>query len=87
MPPSRWRTLPSDPDAVFDREVAIDVSKMPADHWGTSPSMWSASTAHSRPATVQDADRRNALQAALDYMDLNRGRRSRERRRLVFIGS
>ena len=33
-----WRTLPSDPDAVFDREVAIDVSQdRAADHLGHQP--------------------------------------------------
>ena len=33
-----WRTLPSDPDAVFDREVTIDVDKIaPQITWGTSP--------------------------------------------------
>ncbi len=33
-----WRTLPSDPDATFDREVKIDVAKIaPQITWGTSP--------------------------------------------------
>ena len=33
-----WRTLPSDPDAVFDREVAIDVCQdRAADHLGHQP--------------------------------------------------
>ncbi len=41
-----WRELPSDPDAVFDREVMIDVEKIiPQVTWGISPSMSSASTA------------------------------------------
>ena len=33
-----WRELPSDPDAVFDREVMIDVEKIiPQVTWGISP--------------------------------------------------
>ena len=33
-----WRTLPSDADAVFDREVDIDVGKIaPQITWGISP--------------------------------------------------
>jgi len=33
-----WRELPSDPDAVFDKEVVIDVEKMiPQVTWGISP--------------------------------------------------
>src|SRR3954466_5224994 len=33
-----WRQLPSDPDAVFDREVSIDVAKIiPQVTWGISP--------------------------------------------------
>jgi 3-isopropylmalate/(R)-2-methylmalate dehydratase large subunit len=70
-----WRTLPSDPDAVFDREVAIDVSKIaPQITWGTSPEhVVGVDGRIPDPAMVQDADRRNALQAALDYMDLRPG--------------
>src|SRR3979490_708300 len=70
-----WRTLPSDPDAVFDREVAIDVSRIaPQITWGTSPEhVVGVDGRIPDPATVQDADRRNALQAALDYMDLKGG--------------
>ena len=70
-----WRTLPSDPDAVFDREVAIDVGKIaPQITWGTSPEhVVGVDGRIPDPATVADADRRNALQAALDYMDLKAG--------------
>jgi 3-isopropylmalate/(R)-2-methylmalate dehydratase large subunit len=70
-----WRTLPSDPDAVFDREVEIDVSRIaPQITWGTSPEHVLAVDGRiPDPATVSDADRRNALQAALEYMDLKPG--------------
>jgi 3-isopropylmalate/(R)-2-methylmalate dehydratase large subunit len=70
-----WRTLPSDPDAHFDREVAIDVSKIaPQITWGTSPEhVVGVDGRIPDPAAVQDTDWRNALQAALDYMDLKGG--------------
>jgi 3-isopropylmalate/(R)-2-methylmalate dehydratase large subunit len=35
---AHWRTLPSDPDAVFDSEIAIDAGAIPPMvSWGTSP--------------------------------------------------
>jgi 3-isopropylmalate/(R)-2-methylmalate dehydratase large subunit len=70
-----WRTLPSDPAAVFDREVAIDVGNIaPQITWGTSPEHVVGVDAHiPDPEAVDDRDRRNALQAALDYMGLRPG--------------
>jgi 3-isopropylmalate/(R)-2-methylmalate dehydratase large subunit len=70
-----WRTLPSDPDAHFDREVAIDVDRIaPQITWGTSPEhVVGVDGRIPDPAAVGDVDRRNALQAALDYMDLKPG--------------
>jgi 3-isopropylmalate/(R)-2-methylmalate dehydratase large subunit len=69
---SDWRTLPSDPDARFDREVAIDVGGIaPQITWGTSPEhVVGVDQVVPDPAVVEDADRRSALRAALDYMDL-----------------
>ena len=70
-----WRTLPSDPDAVFDREVAIDVGKIaPQITWGTSPEhVVGVDGLIPDPKTVADVERANALQAALDYMGLAAG--------------
>jgi 3-isopropylmalate/(R)-2-methylmalate dehydratase large subunit len=70
-----WRTLPSDADAVFDREVAIDVAKIvPQITWGTSPEhVVSVEERIPDPAAVADADKRSALQAALEYMGLKPG--------------
>jgi len=70
-----WRTLPSDPDASFDREVAIDVARIaPQITWGTSPEhVVGVDGRIPDPAAVGDSDRRNALQAALDYMGLKAG--------------
>jgi 3-isopropylmalate/(R)-2-methylmalate dehydratase large subunit len=70
-----WRTLPSDPDAHFDREVVIEVDRIaPQITWGTSPEhVVGVDGRIPDPAMAHDADRRNALQAALEYMDLKPG--------------
>lgn len=67
-----WRTLPTDADAVFDREVHIDVTKIaPQITWGTSPeNVIAVDQAIPDPATLDDADKRDAWEASLDYMDL-----------------
>ena len=63
---AQWRTLASDSDASFDREIAIDAAAVsPMVSWGTSPS---ASSGIDR-AVPADADR-----AMLDYMALEPGR-------------
>jgi 3-isopropylmalate/(R)-2-methylmalate dehydratase large subunit len=70
-----WRTLPSDPDAAFDRDAVLDGHDIaPMVTWGTSPE-------HALPITgaVPDPDRetdparRTAFAHALDYMDLKPG--------------
>jgi 3-isopropylmalate/(R)-2-methylmalate dehydratase large subunit len=70
-----WRTLPSDANAHFDKEVAIDVDAIaPQITWGTSPEhVVGVNGRIPDPAMVSDVDRRQALQAALDYMDLKPG--------------
>ncbi len=70
-----WRTLPSDADARFDREVRIDVAKIsPQITWGTSPQHVVAVTERiPDPAAEADPDRRRAMQAALEYMGLRAG--------------
>src|SRR5881397_3214346 len=56
----RWRELPSDPDAVFDRELEIDVSQLGSQvTWGTNPGMvMPIDGAVPDPATMEDADDR-----------------------------
>jgi 3-isopropylmalate/(R)-2-methylmalate dehydratase large subunit len=70
-----WRTLPSDPDATFDREVRIDVARIaPQITWGTSPEHVVAVTERiPDPNDVADPDKKRAMQAALDYMGLKAG--------------
>ena len=70
-----WRQLPSDPDAVFDREVVIDVNKIiPQVTWGISPEhVIGVDGRIPDPQTIDDPMRRTAVETALDYMGLKGG--------------
>lgn len=67
-----WRTLRTDDEAVFDREVSLDArSIVPMVTWGTSPdAACSIDAAVPDPATLPDTERRAAAQAAIGYMGL-----------------
>ena len=71
----RWRALPSDADARYDREITIDVSALePMATWGTSPEHGApVSGAVPDPALEPDAARRESMERALDYMGLAPG--------------
>ncbi len=86
----RWRSLPSDPGASFDREVEIDVGEVtPQVTWGTNPGMVvPLDGAVPDPAALEDADARAAAERALAYMALRPGTPIREIAvDRVFIGS
>ena len=86
----RWRVLPTDADAVFDRELEIDVSQIrPQVTWGTNPGMVvSIDGSVPDPADLDDPDERAAAERALAYMDLEPGTPIREIAvDRVFIGS
>jgi 3-isopropylmalate/(R)-2-methylmalate dehydratase large subunit len=70
-----WSSLPSDPDAQFDREVHLDAADIaPMVTWGTSPEAAAPITGHvPDPAEAPDAARRDSARRALDYMDLRPG--------------
>jgi 3-isopropylmalate/(R)-2-methylmalate dehydratase large subunit len=70
-----WRQLPSDPDAVFDKEVVIDVAKIiPQVTWGISPEHVIGVDGHvPDPQAIDDPARRAAVETALDYMGLQPG--------------
>jgi len=72
----KWRTLASDPDAVYDRSVTLDASSLaPMITYGTHPGMGVAiGEPVPRPADVGDAAERAALSKALDYMALEPGK-------------
>jgi 3-isopropylmalate/(R)-2-methylmalate dehydratase large subunit len=72
---AHWRTLPSDPDARFDREVTLDAAEIaPMVTWGTSPEAAAPITARvPDPTAAADAMRRDSMERALAYMDLKPG--------------
>jgi 3-isopropylmalate/(R)-2-methylmalate dehydratase large subunit len=70
-----WKTLPSDADAVFDREVRLDAADIaPTVTWGNSPQDALPITARvPDPAREPDAGRRASMERALAYMGLAAG--------------
>jgi 3-isopropylmalate/(R)-2-methylmalate dehydratase large subunit len=67
-----WQRLPSDPGAVFDREVTLEAAEIaPTVTWGTSPQDALPITARvPDPAREGDPARRRSLEQALAYMGL-----------------
>jgi 3-isopropylmalate/(R)-2-methylmalate dehydratase large subunit len=87
---ARWRALPSDPGAAFDREAALDAREIePMVTWGTSPEDAAPITGRvPDPADAPNAERREAIARALDYMGLRPGTRLTEVPvDRVFVGS
>lgn len=85
-----WRTLKSDDDAVFDKEITIDASALPPlVTWGTSPQdVVSIEGQVPDPSVIGDEARRKATERALDYMGLTAGTRMCDVEiDRVFIGS
>ena len=67
-----WRTLQSDADAVWDSVVELDASTIkPQVTWGTSPEMvLSIDDRVPAPDREKDANKRDAIERALAYMNL-----------------
>ena len=67
-----WKTLPSDPDATWDREVELDASNLePHVTWGTSPEMvTSVDSVVPDPEKEKDSSRREGMERALVYRGL-----------------
>ncbi len=85
-----WRTLPSDPGATYDAQIAIDVSQLsPQVSWGTSPEQTiGVEDAIPHPDSFDDPVRRRAAERALDYIGLRPGERLAGLAvQKVFIGS
>ncbi|MFC3079416.1 3-isopropylmalate dehydratase large subunit [Phenylobacterium terrae] len=85
-----WKSLVSDPDAVFDREVRIDAASIaPLVTWGTSPEdVISIEQATPSPDAFATPDKRAAVERALEYMGLKAGQPITEAKiDVVFIGS
>jgi 3-isopropylmalate/(R)-2-methylmalate dehydratase large subunit len=85
-----WKTLQTDVDAVFDREVVIEASELsPFVTWGTNPGQGVPLSANvPSPADAVDEVDRIAIENALTYMDLVAGTPMRDVKvDTVFIGS
>jgi 3-isopropylmalate/(R)-2-methylmalate dehydratase large subunit len=70
-----WRSLPTDPDAVFDREVTLDAAALtPFVTWGTNPAQAGPlGSVVPDPDAMPDPAARATAQRALAYMDLAPG--------------
>jgi len=72
---SRWRALPTDAGAVYDRSVTLDMSELaPMITYGTNPGMGIPVTAPiPDPDSFSDATQKTTLIKALRYMGLTPG--------------
>ena len=85
-----WRTLVSDPGAIFDRVVELDAAGIaPLVTWGTSPEMVvSVNERVPDPADIADPIKREGVKRALAYMGLEPNMKVSDIRiDKVFIGS
>jgi len=87
---AEWRTLATDADAVFDKEVVLDAAGiMPHVSWGTNPGQVAPiSSEVPSPDSFDDPASRGAAERALEYMGLTAGTPIRDIAvDTVFIGS
>jgi 3-isopropylmalate/(R)-2-methylmalate dehydratase large subunit len=85
-----WKTLFTDDDATFDKEVVLDASEIePHVSWGTNPAQVAPISASvPDPSSFAEASERDAAARALEYMGLTAGTPIREIPvDTVFIGS
>jgi len=70
-----WRRLHSDEDALFDEEIALDVTSLrPQVSWGTSPQHVTSTDGRvPSPSSATDRAARDSMEKALAYMDLTPG--------------
>jgi len=87
---AHWRTLRSDADATWDAVVELDAARVrPQVTWGTSPEMVvSIEDRVPDPDREKDAGKRDAMERALKYMNLEPNKAITDiRLDKVFIGS
>ena len=85
-----WKSLRTDDDATFDKEIVLDASTMtPFVTWGTNPGQGVPLGANvPSPDDFEDASDKLACENALSYMGLQAGTPMREVRvDTVFVGS
>jgi len=86
----RWRKLPSDAGASYDRVEIYDAANIaPQVTWGTNPGQVTAVCDNVPvPSEIDDATDRKSAELALEYMDLKAGQPMEEIEvNRVFIGS
>jgi 3-isopropylmalate/(R)-2-methylmalate dehydratase large subunit len=87
---AHWRSLRTDDDAAFDREIVLDASTMtPFVTWGTNPGQGvPLGGAVPSPADFDEADQALSAEKALTYMGLEAGTPMRDIKvDTVFVGS
>ncbi len=87
---ARWKSLPSDEGAVYDKSVTLNASTLePMITYGTNPGMgMNISERVPDPAACSDSSQKSALEKALAYMDLRPGQPLLGHKvDVVFIGS
>ena len=68
----KWKNLTTDKDAMFDKEIDIDVSKInPQVSWGTSPEMVIDFNEKIPSSSIFSAEKRKSLDLAKNYMGLS----------------
>ena len=85
-----WRTLKSDEGATYDIEVELNAANItPYVSWGTSPEMVGPiDGVVPNPLEIQDEAKRQTVEGALDYMDIQPGMKLTDINiDKVFIGS
>ncbi|MDH3660402.1 MAG: 3-isopropylmalate dehydratase large subunit [Alphaproteobacteria bacterium] len=85
-----WQTLPSDAGATYDKEVVLRAEEIePQVTWGTSPQdVVPVTGAVPNPRSVDDPNRRSAMERSLIYMGLEPGTPISEIKiDKVFVGS
>ena len=68
----KWKNLTTDKEAMFDKEIDIDVSKInPQVSWGTSPEMVIDFNEKVPSSSIFSAEKRKSLDLAKNYMGLS----------------
>ena len=87
---SYWKTLPSDRNSVYEKEIEIKASSIePQVTWGTSPQDVAPINGQiPDPMDFKDLNRRNAIERSLEYMGLKPNQKIKDIKiDRVFIGS
>ena len=85
-----WKSLPSDDDAEYDKEININAEDIaPQITWGTSPQdVVPINGKVPNPSSVEDVNRKKSIERSLEYMGLEPDQEINEIKiDKVFIGS